>query len=176
MQPRTQAKAFSAMYDAHATTVLRTAAGILGETAAAEDVVHEVFLDLWRRPEQYDPSRGDLAPYLRLKARSRALDARRRSAASTRLHDRCAYELRDERAPEPADPTVAPTVRAAVRGLPDAQREAIALAYWGGLSCTEIADHCGIPLGTAKSRMRLGLARLAQDVSVLPMQRASALG
>ena len=176
MQPRTNAKAFSAMYDAHAATVLRTATGILGDTAGAEDVVHEVFLDLWRRPEQYDASRGGLEPFLRLKARSRALDALRRSAASTRLHDRCVHEVRDERAPEPFDPTVASTMRAAVRGLPEQQREAIALAFWGGLTCTEVAEHCGIPLGTAKSRMRLGLARLARDVGVVSTQRASALG
>jgi RNA polymerase sigma-70 factor (ECF subfamily) len=164
------------MYDTHAPGVLRAAMSVLGDAAAAEDVVHEVFLDLWRRPDQYDPERGEIGPYLRLKSRSRALDARRRTSAGTRLHDRCVHEIREEIAGEPADPTVAPSVRAAVRGLPPSQREAIALAYWGGLSCREVAEHCGIPLGTAKSRMRLGLARLARDVSLLPMQPASALG
>ena len=173
MRATTQAQAFSAMYDAHAAGVLRTATGILGDAAAAEDVVHEVFLDLWRRPDQYDPERGELEPYLRLKARSRALDALRRTSAGNRLHERCVHEIREETAPEPVDPTVKPSVRAAVRGLPAPQREAIALAYWGGLSCTEVAEHCGIPLGTAKSRMRLGLARLARDVSLLPLQRAA---
>jgi RNA polymerase sigma-70 factor (ECF subfamily) len=86
------------------------------------------------------------------------------------------HEIREEDAPDPSDPVVAPSVRAAVRNLPDCQREAIALAYWGGMTCTEVAEHCGIPLGTAKSRMRLGLARLARDVSVLPMRPASAVG
>ena len=176
MRATSQAEAFSAMYDSHAPAVLRTAVGILGDTATAEDVVHEVFLDLWRRPDQYDPGRGELGPFLRLKTRSRALDTLRRRSAGNRLHDRCVHELREEGAQEPADPTVAPTVRAAVLGLPASQREAIALAYWGGMSCTEVAEHCGIPLGTAKSRMRLGLARLAGDVSLLPVHRASALG
>ena len=173
MRATSQAQAFSAMYDTHAPGVLRTATGILGDPAAAEDVVHEVFLDLWRRPDQYDPERGELEPYLRLKARSRALDALRRASAGQRLHDRVVHEVREDAAAEPADPTVAPSVRAAVRDLPASQREAIALAYWGGLSCTEVAEHCGIPLGTAKSRMRLGLARLARDVSLVPMQRAA---
>jgi RNA polymerase sigma-70 factor (ECF subfamily) len=94
-------------------------------------------------------------------------------AAATRLHDRCTHLAEVEPVVvQPDDPTAAPKVRAAVRALPPAQREAIALAYWGGLTCTEIAEHCGVPLGTAKSRMRLGLARLASDVALLPLRQA----
>lgn len=157
---------FAAAYDAHVADVLRVAARIVGD-AAAEDVAHEVFLDLWRRPGQFDAGRGELGSFLRMKARSRALDACRRVAATSRLHERCTVALRHEAPVHVEDPTLAPSVRDAVRRLPDAQREAVALAYWGGLTCSEIADHCDLPIGTVKSRMRLGLARLAREVSVL---------
>jgi RNA polymerase sigma-70 factor (ECF subfamily) len=168
------ATTFGAIYDEHVAGVLRTASAIVGDQAAAEDVAHEVFLDLWRRPEQYDATRAELGAFLRVKARSRALDALRRASSSARLFDRCKEELHFEAPAHVEDPATAPTVRAAVRRLPEAQREAIALAYWGGLSCTEIAAQRGLPLGTVKSRMRLGLARLSQDAGVAPLQSALA--
>jgi RNA polymerase sigma-70 factor (ECF subfamily) len=173
MTPTVTPETFARQYDEHVAGVLRTATAIVGDAAAAEDVTHEVFLDLWRRPQQFDPSRGELGGFLRMKARSRALDARRRMASAARLQDRCTHVAEVEPVVvHPDDPTTAPKVRAAVRALPPTQREAIALAYWGGLSCTEIAEHCGDPLGTAKSRMRLGLARLASDVALVPLRQA----
>lgn len=164
---------FAATYDTHVSGVLRVAAAIVGD-AAAEDIAHEVFLDLWRRPEQYDPARGELGTFLRMKARSRALDGHRRSASAARLHDRCVAEWRPEEAVDARDHATAPSVRAAVRDLPAPQRETIALAYWGGLSCTEIAAHCELPLGTVKSRMRLGMARLSRDVGLASLAPAAA--
>jgi RNA polymerase sigma-70 factor, ECF subfamily len=168
----TEPAAFAALYDLHAPAVLRTAATIVGEPAVAEDVTAEVFLDLWRRPWQYDPARGELGAFLHVKARSRALDARRRAASSARVRERCEHEWRPEPGPDPDDAVLAPGIRAAVLRLPETQREAIALAYWGGLSCSEIAEHCGIPLGTAKSRLRLALARLARDVGMRALRPA----
>jgi RNA polymerase sigma-70 factor (ECF subfamily) len=162
---------FAAAYDRHAAEVLRAARGVLGDGQAAEDVTQDVFVSLWRRPERYDAGRGPLGPYLRLMARSRALDVRRTVAAAQRASERL------ERDPWPAAPSddahaateradVRAALRAAVRRLPATQREAVALAYWGGLSTQELSDRVRIPVGTAKSRVRLGLRRLAEDLSL----------
>lgn len=160
---------YAAIYDAHATAVFRTAHAMLRDEHLAEDVTHDVFLRLWRRPQAYDPSRGAIGPYLRVMARSQALDAWRRTAATSRIRDRVEAEL--PAAPVAAEDAsqaavrgdTATVMRSAVRRLPEAQREVVALAYWGGLTATEIADGSGVPLGTIKSRMRLALIRLRDD-------------
>jgi RNA polymerase sigma-70 factor (ECF subfamily) len=137
------------------------ALGVLGDPARAQDVVQDVFLRLWRRPEAFDMRRGALGPYLRVMARSRAIDLHREPRASERIEDRLrGHTERDEPA---ADPRLAPErheLRVAVRALPDGQREAVVLTYWAGLTAEEIARHAGVPLGTAKSRVRLGVRRL----------------
>jgi RNA polymerase sigma-70 factor, ECF subfamily len=137
------------------------ALGVLGDPARAQDVVQDVFLRLWRRPETFDMRRGALGPYLRVMARSRAIDLRRESRANERIEDRLRVRAaRDEAAP---DPRLAPErhdLRLAVRALPDGQREAVALTYWAGLTAEEVARHAGVPVGTAKSRVRLGVMRL----------------
>ncbi len=158
------------MYDAHAGAVLRAALAIVGDRQVAEDVVHDVFLELWRHPERYDSRRGELGSFLKLLGRSRALDAWRRTATVHRMRERFEHEVTSapahhEDAADAAErSTGAPALRAAVRRLPPAQRNTITLAYWGGLSAAEIARHSGTPLGTVKGRLRLGLARLAREV------------
>lgn len=161
---------FGRVYDQHSGTVYATAYRIVGSAAAAQDVVQDVFLRLWRRPGAFDASRGDLGPYLRLMARSRALDMWREGQAAGRASDRlkfavAAAEARTEDLPGPAAErgAAADSVRTAIRLLPDAQREAVVLAYWGGLTAGEIAERIQVPLGTAKSRIRLGLARLRDE-------------
>jgi RNA polymerase sigma-70 factor (ECF subfamily) len=137
------------------------AIGVLGDSARAQDVVQDVFLRLWRRPEAFDMRRGALGPYLRVMARSRALDMRRELRATERIADR--MRLRGERAEAAPDPRLAPEredLRVALRTLPDGQREAVVLTYWAGLTAEEVARHAGVPLGTAKSRVRLGVMRL----------------
>lgn len=177
--PRAQEDgAFRQAYDEHFRTVFRTARSILGDAQAAEDVAHEVFLQLWRRPGGYDPARGAMSSYLRLVARSRALDLWRREAAAAGARRRLDHETAtgpaEDTSADAADRvTAVPAVRAAVRRLPYEQREAVALAYWGGLSATEIADRCDLPLGTVKSRIRLGLAKLTHD-EALPALAQSA--
>jgi len=134
---------------------------VLGDSARAQDVVQDVFLRLWRRPEAFDMRRGALGPYLRVMARSRALDMHREHRASERIADR--LRLRTERVEAAPDPRLAPEredLRIALRELPDGQREAVVLTYWGGLTAEEVARHAGVPLGTAKSRVRLGVMRL----------------
>ena len=157
---------FAAIYDAHARDVYRTAHAVLRDPHLAEDVTHEVFIRYWRRPDAFDAARGELHAYLRVMARSAAVDAWRRARSAGRRQDRLESEA--EATTEAAEDAFtlaeraerATALRAAVRQLPEAQREAIALAYWGGLTADVISRTSGAPLGTVKSRIRLGLARL----------------
>jgi RNA polymerase sigma-70 factor, ECF subfamily len=165
---------FARVYDEHAPAVYGTALRVLGNPAAAQDVAQDVFLRVWRRPKAFDARRGDLGAYLRLMARSRALDLWRSAQAGGRATDRLKIASgRDEARPE--EQPVArferdehrATVRAALGALPAPQREAVMLAYWGGLTADEIARRVHVPLGTAKSRIRLGLAKLRTEPGML---------
>ncbi|HEX8122322.1 MAG TPA: sigma-70 family RNA polymerase sigma factor [Solirubrobacteraceae bacterium] len=164
---------FSRVYARHAPEVEAIAHRVLGDRAQAQDVAHDVFLRLWMRPSRFDAGRGDVGAYLRMLARSRALDAQRSLRAASRAGDR----YRD--ACVRAEPAVAhgpartsehredrrELVRA-LRALPDPQREAVVLAYWADLPDHQIARRAGVPLGTAKSRVRLGLKRLRAEYGV----------
>jgi RNA polymerase sigma-70 factor (ECF subfamily) len=159
---------FRRVYAEHQRSVYAAAFRVLGNGAQAQDVVQDVFLRIWRRPRKFDSTRGELGSYLRLMARSRAVDLWREAQAAGRASDRMKLVVADlpvEGAPstltERDETRVA--VRDALRGLPQAQREALVLAYWGGLTADEIAARSRVPLGTAKSRIRLGLARLRAE-------------
>ena len=163
--------AFAQAYDEHAAGVYGAAYRILGDAARAQDVAQDVFLRLWRNPTRFDAKRGELGSYLRLMARSRALDLWREGQAAGRASDRLKLVVaQDEPRVEERPAVVAEreddraAIRAALRTLPTAQREALVLAYWGGLTADEIATRAGVPLGTAKSRIRLGLAKLRAEV------------
>ena len=158
---------FDRVYAEHAAEVTRTAALVLGETALAEDVAQEVFLALWRGGG-YDESRGPLAPYLRMVARSRALDAWRQNRASQRTRARLQQTAAvispvDEPAHVVCRAADCELTRQGVRRLPDEQRQVIGLTYWGDLTVQQAAELQGIPIGTAKSRVRLALLKLARD-------------
>jgi RNA polymerase sigma-70 factor, ECF subfamily len=159
---------FARIYQEHATGVVRAAARVLGDTALAEDVAQEVFLGLWRG-SGYDAARGPLGPYLRLQARSRALDVLRNSRAGDRRMARLKEcSMLDTAVAETPQHTVLrgaerDLVVGAVRKLPVDQRRAIGLTYWADLTIQQAAEVEGIPLGTAKSRIRLGLHKLARD-------------
>ena len=169
----TESGAFRAAFDDHHRKVYAAAYGVLGDATLAQDVVQDVFLRLWRRPTAYDPSRGDLGAYLRLMGRSRALDLWRETQVRGRAADRLKLvggqeEPRAEEQPEIVADRAQDTeeVREALGKLPESQREALVLAYWGGLTADQIAQRIHIPLGTAKSRIRLGLARLRDEFAV----------
>lgn len=164
------ATAYERDYDVHARSVYAAAYRVLGDAARAQDVVQDVFLRLWRRPDTFDAGRGGLGSYLRMMARSRALDLWREDQAAGRASDRLKLvvagaeprpderpSLMAERGHERA------TLRDALGRLPHAQREALVLSYWGGLTADEIARRVEVPLGTAKSRIRLGLEKLRAD-------------
>jgi RNA polymerase sigma-70 factor (ECF subfamily) len=143
---------------------------VLGRVAEADDVAQEVFTKHWRDPRRFDARRGELGSYLRLMARSRALDLWRREHAATRARERLALLTVPDEMPVGERPAEAATQRAlrtpvhdAMRKLPERQREALLLAYWGGMTADEIARREGVPLGTAKSRIRMGLDRLRDD-------------
>jgi len=156
--------ALAEIFDRLAPAVHGGALRVLGDGAAAQDVVQEVFVHLWSHPDRYDPAAGSLRSYLIVLARHRAVDVLRSELRRVARQER-SYRLTGEQparsACEEAMATqAAGLVRDAVRGLPDSQRRVIELAYFGGLSYREVARTVGIPEGTAKSRLRLALARL----------------
>jgi RNA polymerase sigma-70 factor (ECF subfamily) len=170
MTALTSTSGFSAAYRDHYSLALSAAHRVLGDPAAAEDVVQDVFTTLWRDPRKFDPKRGNLPGYVAMMARSRAVDRVRSRNAGTAAVDRLAVREADrEGAETPADAVVrhedAGRVLAAVAELPAAQRDAVLMAYGRGLSTAEIAQAAGVPLGTAKSRLRLGLQRTRQAVA-----------
>jgi RNA polymerase sigma-70 factor (ECF subfamily) len=165
-------------YEEHHRSVYAAAFRVLGNAAQAQDVVQDVFLRVWRRPQSFDARRGDLGSYLRVMARSRAVDLWREGQAAGRADDRLRLAVAhtepraDERPSEATEREAARrAVRAELRELPGPQREALVLAYWGGLTADEIARRSQVPLGTAKSRIRLGMARLR---TALPAQLEAA--
>lgn len=161
---------FQRVYDEQSRGVYAAAFRITGNATQAQDVVQDVFMRVWRRPASFDSKRGDLGSYLRLMARSRALDLWREGQAAGRASDRLKVVVAHEETRPGDRPAVAAeqeaereVVRAALRTLPDTQREALVLAYWGGLTADQIAQRSDVPLGTAKSRIRLGLAKLREE-------------
>ena len=158
--------AFQAVYATHARRVYANAYRILRDAAKAEDAVQDVFLRVWHHPDRFDERRGELGSYLCLMARSRALDIARSDSAGARAGERLAATIeadppQAERPDEQVEARDRSTrLRAAVGRLPKLQREAVALAFWGDLPAREIAARTGVPLGTARSRLRLGIEKL----------------
>jgi RNA polymerase sigma-70 factor, ECF subfamily len=140
---------------------------VLGDDARAEDAAQDAFIRLWSNPTGYSPARGDLGTYVAMMARSRALDLWRSEHSRERAAERLLEALTAEAGigGDPAEAVERSDLRAAVRTamrtLPPPQREALVLAHWGGLTMAEIASRTGVPLGTVKGRLRLGLAKLA---------------
>jgi RNA polymerase sigma-70 factor (ECF subfamily) len=158
-------RAFAVVYDRHCGSAFSLAYRMCGTRAAAEDVVQEAFLSLWRSGGRYDASRGSVRTWLLGITHNRSIDALRRAT----VHDRrrASDEGLEERfqAPDRTDVEVArreeaSEIAGAMAELPDEQSEVIRLAYFGGYTHTEIADILGAPLGTVKGRMRLGLEKL----------------
>jgi len=155
--------ALSDLYDQFGSYVFGLATRILGDRHAAEDVAQEVFMSVWERPEAFEPARGRLRTFLGTLAHRRSVDLVRREEARRRRAARDAATVIP--IPDVGELAVAivtaEQVRAEVDRLPADQREAIELAYFGGRTYRQVAQELGIPEGTAKSRMRLGLSRIA---------------
>jgi RNA polymerase sigma-70 factor, ECF subfamily len=163
--------ALAEVFDGLGQAVYGAALRVLGDWSAAQDVVQDVFVELWSHPGRYDPTAGSLRTYLTVLARHRAVDLIRSEFRRIARQER-QYRLTPQPGlvspgDEVAAAEAAGVVRAAVRRLPDSQRQVVELAYFGGLSYREVALAAGIPEGTAKSRLRLALAKLE---SVLDQQ------
>lgn len=155
--------ALTELYDQFASFVYGLALRVIGDVRAAEDVTQDVFVSVWERPESFDPERGSLRTWLATLAHRRAVDFVRREEARRRRDQRdAAATVTTPDVEEMAMAIVAAErVRNALDTLPDEQRRAIQLAYFGGKTYREVAVVLGIPEGTAKSRLRLGLRRVA---------------
>jgi RNA polymerase sigma-70 factor (ECF subfamily) len=169
--------ALAELYDRYGRLAFGLAYRILGERGVAEDVVQEAFLAVWRRAGSYRAERGSVRAWLMSIVHNAAIDRRRgrfkREQSDVALDD-LAFMLEsdaEETFATVAEGIVAEQVRRALAGLPDEQRQAIELAYFGGLTQQEIAARTGTPLGTVKSRLRLGLHKLRgllQDAVAAP--------
>lgn len=147
---------------------------VIGDRRAAEDVAQDVFLSLWERPEVFEPERGRLRTFVGTLADRRVIDYVRREEARRRRAARdAAGAVNVPDVDEMAMAIVtAEQVRAELERLPADQRQAIELAYFGGRTYRQVAEELGIPEGTAKSRMRLGLRRVADALVAQGMERA----
>jgi RNA polymerase sigma-70 factor (ECF subfamily) len=160
--------ALAEVYRRHAGSVLALAHRVLSTTATAEEVVQEVFLRLWNAPEKFDPERGSLRSFLLAQAHGRAVDMlrsdtsrRRREERDVRQQAEAGYDIDNE----VWDLAVAEQVKEAMSALPDEERNAIALAYFGGRTYREVAVVLGAPEGTVKTRIRTGLRRMRAQLS-----------
>jgi RNA polymerase sigma-70 factor, ECF subfamily len=155
--------AFVRFYDRYAPLAWGVLRRMFADAGEAAEVLQDVFWELWRRAATYDAVRGTPEAWVMVRARSRAIDRlrsvrRRETMFPASLEDAGAVPAG---AADPAPVVVArETVRGALKALPDGQREVIELAYLGGLSQSEIAARLAQPLGTVKTRMRLGMERL----------------
>ncbi len=154
------------LYDRYGGFVYALALRTIVDRQAAEDITQEVFVSLWEHPERIDSGRGTLRGFLGTITHRRAVDAVRREEARRRRETTVARQDRD--VPDVAVAALrseaAGRVRAAVELLPEAQRRALELAYFGGYTYRQVAEVLGIPEGTAKSRLRMALARIADDL------------
>lgn len=146
--------ALGGLYDRHAGGMLGLARRLLADESAAEDLVHDVFLEAWQRAESFDPARGSVRGWLMLRVRSRGLD-RLRSLKMIRDHAQRSLaggeESRDDLLMEIMTDGV--QLGDCVSALPESQRQVLCLSYFCGLSCREIASRTGTPVGTVKSRL-----------------------
>jgi RNA polymerase sigma-70 factor (ECF subfamily) len=147
----------------HAGAVFALARCVLGDGPTAEEVVQEIFLRLWNSPDKFDPDRGSLRSFLLAQAHGRAVDLIRSEESRRRREERQAFASAEagydiER--EVWDLTVADHVKGAVSALPEDERKAIELAYFGGHTYREVAVMLSQPEGTVKSRIRSGLRRM----------------
>jgi RNA polymerase sigma-70 factor, ECF subfamily len=159
-------RALLRLYDRYAPKVLGLATRVLGEAMAAEEVTQDVFLKLWSRSGSYVAERGAVSTWLLTIAHRTALDRlrsenRRPPLADDRDPDETWAHLPDQASQ--GDEARWHALRLAVEALPDTQRRPIELAFYRGLSHSEIAETLGWPIGTVKTRIRLGMARLRSE-------------
>lgn len=166
--------ALDEIYDQFSSFVYGLSLRVIGDARAAEDISQDVFVSVWERPGAFDPDRGSLRTWLGTLAQRRAVDHVRREEARRRRAIKDA--ARPVWAPDVEEMALAlvtaERVRSALDALPDEQRRAIQLAYFGGKTYRQVAEVLGIPEGTAKSRLRLGLRRVAEALETETVARS----
>lgn len=151
--------AMAALYDRYSPVVYSVALRVLGDTGAAEDVQQDVFMQLWRNPGAFDASRGNLGAWLAVITRNRAIDTLRKRRPQDDLED-VILSVVPDLAADADRSRIATKIRELLGAMPPAQRSALEMAYYEGLTHTEIASKTGEPLGTIKTRIRAGLIAL----------------
>jgi len=159
--------AMAAVYDRYSRIVYCIALRVLREPALAEDVMQEVLLQVWKRPQSFVSQRGNLGAWLSVVTRNRSIDVLRKRSPLDQLDP-----LDEIRLPDPRDMVLASEqnwlmekVRVAIDSLPEEQQDPLELAYFHGLSHTEIAEKTGSPLGTVKTRIRAGLMTIRKAMN-----------
>ncbi len=164
------ASAFEVVYDRHAKVAFSLAFRLLGDRAAAEDLVQDAFLAVWRGADRFTPALGSVRTWVLSIVHHRGIDRLRSTSAASRRETALRGEALagggheqpvEDRA---IDGALAPSLQRGLEQLPDDQGRVVRLAYFGGFTHHEIADMLGLPLGTVKSRLRLGLERLRMSM------------
>lgn len=172
--------AMDLLYDRYNRPVYSFAYRMLGDREHAEDLLQEVFLRAWRRGSRFSETRGSLISWLLSITHNMAIDELRKQQRRPRKVESSEPETVLASIPDAAEPVEAQAVladrqrivRNALTDLPHPQREVLELAYFGGLTQREIAEHLGAPIGTIKTRMRLGLRKLQDSVDIQLLERS----
>lgn len=158
-------RALATVYERFSPLVYGLARRVSGSTSIAEDITQEVFVYIWQNPDRFDAGRGTLRAFLGALTHRRAVDHVRRNSRRMAREDRVGSDAATFVSVDVGDgierSQTAERVRAAVSSLPTEQRDAVLLAYFSGCTFREVAERLDIPEGTAKSRLRLGLGKLA---------------
>jgi RNA polymerase sigma-70 factor (ECF subfamily) len=165
-------EALAELYDRYAFQLMGLAIRIVRDRREAEDLLHDVFLEVWKSAKDFDPKRGRVRTWLTIRMRSRALDLQKSARVSRNAGDDALDRVVDD-----VDASGAPDqgrVRRLLGELPPEQRTVLELAYFEGLSCSEIATRIEIPIGTVKSRVAAALAKLRVALTELDKAPAAA--
>ncbi|MGH9431947.1 MAG: sigma-70 family RNA polymerase sigma factor [Terriglobia bacterium] len=157
--------ALASLYDRYSGIVYSVARRILNDDGAAEEVLQDIFYQLWRTASNFDESRGGLTGWLLVSARNRAIDRLRHHKSSEGLDEERPVAVKSNLESQVAQSELMGKVKGSLLALPEAQRAALELAYFEGLTHTEIAERTGEPLGTIKTRLRSALQTLRQALN-----------
>ena len=157
--------ALSALYDRYSGLVYSEAKRILRDTGAAEEILQDLFYQVWRTAERFDAARGSLAGWLVVAARNRAISKLRKKSGKAEELEENAVFLGPSLESSTTRNLMLDKVKTVLGSLPDGQREAMEFAYFEGMSHSEIAERTGQPLGTIKTRIRSGMEALKKVLS-----------
>ena len=157
--------ALSALYDRYSGLVFSEAKRILRDSGAAEEILQDLFYQIWRTAERFDAGRGSLAGWLLVAARNRSISRLRRKTGKTQELDENGVNFKYDLESAAAQTLLLDKVRRVMESLPETQRQALEFAYFEGMSHSEIAEKTGEPLGTIKTRIRSAMETLKQVLS-----------